>query len=192
MRGSWKLFALIMPLAAALAAPSGLRAQGEPSSDQVKSKTLTPAEQIDELKELVKTLTGKIDALTFVVQRDSKAREEKAMAVKQDIDGLKEQVAQLQKQIDRLNQRSSSSERISFFGPSGTMPTTGQLRLVNTWFEPVTIVVGTTAYTLLPGQTNEIRGIPAGTVSYEVLNIQPQRSLLVAAGETRSVIVHPK
>lgn len=179
MTRSWKLLGLPLILAGTLGvAPAGW-AQGEPNRDDVIARDL-------------RELRGAVDALTKVVKEFQSAWLNADLEIqksKADIAQLRQSIALLRQDVDGMNQR-LANERRSFY--PATPPATGRLRLVNTFAQPVTIVVNARAYTLTPGQTQVIEAMPTGPFTYEVLGIQAALSRTLEPNETFTITVHPR
>jgi hypothetical protein len=102
------------------------------------------------------------------------------------IDDLKKEVARLRKEVDDLRKRQPPSVRISRSPPS-----TATIRLVNTYSDPVSVVVNGTTYRLEPGETRLLRDQAPGRFTYEVPGIQNAVDRELRAGETFTIHVHP-
>jgi hypothetical protein len=59
--------------------------------------------------------------------------------------------------------------------------TSGTIRLYNTFGAPITVVVNGRAYRLEPGETHTLSSQPLGAITYEVLGIQPPRTVTLTA-----------
>ncbi len=119
-----------------------------------------------------------------------------ASLVGDDVKELKRQVAQLQRDVDALRTHS-----VSNYAPTPAAPSTGRIRLVNTWPETITVFLNQRAYDIPPGQEATTEGVPAGTFTFEILArrpdasigmIQPRTTRSLAASETYTIHVHPR
>jgi hypothetical protein len=164
---------LLTVLALLPAAPPAARAEDPAASPA------TPPGIGRELDEIRKELDG--------LRRDT-ARS--FQAAQQRVDALAEQVARLRKEVDDLGKRQPPLTRSAGFPPAPS--SAGTIRLINTYGEPVQIVVNGAAYGLAPGEVRLLRGQAPGRFTYEVSGIQPAVARLLAAGETFTIHVYPR
>lgn len=184
---TWKMLGLQTILAGALAAAPAAAGPFENNLAQAEkdstAKQLAELKQsIDELRTLIKTLSS--DGL------NANLKAEKAQS---DIEEMKKQLAQLRLDVEDLRKRLATPSQVSAkYGPNGTAPATGRVRLVNTYLEPMTIIVNGKAYPVSPGEVRLTEALPAGSFSYEVLGVQALRNRSLAANETFTINVHPR
>ena len=111
-------------------------------------------------------------------------------ATQESIEALKQEVARLRKELEEVRKGQARTNRDSRFGvakaPSGT------IRLINTYVEPVRIVVNGTAYWLAPGETRLLRDQMAGPFTYEISGIKPTVDRVLGANETFTIRVFPR
>src|SRR5262249_46532201 len=69
-------------------------------------------------------------------------------------------------------------------------PRTGVVRLVNNYNQPEVIRVNGVGYAVDPGQSVDVT-VPAGTFTYEVVNIKDRVSRVVEPGQIFTIRVHP-
>ena len=96
--------------------------------------------------------------------------------------------------LDALKNRAPVSRESAYAPSASNSPSaaTGRIRLVNTFLDPMTIVVNGRAYQVAPGDTRLVEAVPAGTFNYEVLGVQPRVDRTLAANETFTITVHPR
>lgn len=106
----------------------------------------------------------------------------------QSIRTLNEQMAQMQRELDALRGRTGASTRISAYqGVGGT----ARVEMRNSWPQEVTVIVNNRAYRLAPGETRLSDPLPAGAVTYQVLEAQRfLQTRTLAPNETLTVHVH--
>jgi hypothetical protein len=178
MMATWRRINQHLLLAAALTAASPAFAEPpvEPSRDEVIDK------KFDDLKGMLETLTKEIRAL----QGEALSSTTRTAKLENQIEELKDKIARMQRDLDGLKANRTA------FSPPDPEPRTGRLRLVNAYYEPVTVVVNGRAYTLAASETRYIDSVAAGTFTYEVLGIQAQRSRGLAPNETFTITVYPR
>jgi hypothetical protein len=147
----------------------------------------------NDLKQALERVEKRVDDELRALQSRATATDLKLLKAQTDITSLLNQLDGLRKDMDGLGSRVAGTQ-ISAYPPREPPPTaTGRLRLVNTYFQPMTIVVNRAAYTVAPGESRMTEPIPAGVFSYEVLGVQPgPQSRVLAANETFTVTVHPQ
>lgn len=187
MMQHWRMLGLHTVLAGALTVATGTGA--EPNKDDVIVKQLAELKKsIEQLNETVKTLRS--DNINADLKA-SKAEVDAGKAHK-DIEDLKKQLAQLRVDLDELRKTSTVQKAFSL-QPNGKAATPmGRIRLMNTYPEPMTIIVNDKVYHLQPQEIRLTEPLPAGTFTYEVLGVQRQRSPQLAANETFTINVHPR
>lgn len=216
----WKLLGMPALLAVALAAP--VSAQGTIDGKPLPPKGVEPADRtagesasmrdvLAQLKTLGEDLKNMKDGLPQDFQnikRDMDGIRKELESAKsdrvttdlnvthaqQDINQLKEQLAQLRRDMDDLRRRAAAApSTISGYAGAAApaLPTT-RVRLVNTYFEPMTVMVNNRTYMLAPGEARMTDPVPAGTFSYEVLGVTEPRTRTLAATDTFTITVHPQ
>jgi hypothetical protein len=189
MMQQWRLLGLQAVLAGALVAasaeaqidgPTGLRAE-EPKKNSDGEKEPSVSEQLRELRKQLELLNTSIRGLGGAVETDVKR-------IDKDVKDLKDEVARLRNELNAL--RGLSATRVSNYpaSPAGT----ARIRLVNTFANPVTIVVNGLAYDVKPNETRFTEPLPLGDVSYEVLGIQTARTTKVTAETPLTINVYTR
>lgn len=115
-------------------------------------------------------------------------------AAQRDITDLKTQMLQLRQDLDAMKAKMAAPSQISAYRAGSAppaMPALGRLRLVNSYFEPMTVIVNGRPYTVAPGGDQLTDPLPAGAFTYEVLAVQPPRTRTLAANETFVVTIYP-
>ena len=193
MMRTWRLLGLQTLLAAAVAAtpsPAVPPFDGPPPPEQVakagedkeKNATEVLQSQLKELKEELSKLIGE-------VRNHNLASDRALNAAKDDIKDLKDQIARLRQDLEDLR-RAGPATRVSGYGEAGTA--TGRLRLVNTYFEPQTVILNNKAsYRLAPGETKLTDPLPVGDFTYEVLGVQAPRTRPLTANEVFTIRIYP-
>ena len=196
MMCTWKKFSPEAILAGALSMSPAALAQTETPNKPPDLATLS--KQIEDVKKALLTLDQlKVSFLAFdnAFQKEMADRKDAAVNMnlkiekaQADVDDLKKQLAQMQKDMDGLKTRST----IAAYPPNQTAASTGHIRLVNAYLEPVTVVVNERAYPLTTGETRMVDSVPSGSFSYEVLGIQSRQLRTLASNETFTVTVHTR
>lgn len=182
---SWQALGLPLVLAGALTARAADNGQAgkapvEPNRDDAISRDLR------ELRLAVEALTKKVDSFqTARLDADLQQFQKNS----KDIEEIRRTLVQLRQDLDGLRQ-GLASERRSGYPPAATQA--GRVRLVNTYPQPVTIVLNSRAYTLLSGETRTVDAVPAGPFTYEVLGIQAAMNRTLDPNETYTITVHPR
>ena len=200
---NWKMLALQTMLAGALA-PAVVQAQAQvPNSDTgLKTDPAAVTKQVDDLKKSIEAVEKRLGDSLLAMGKDLRDLITEFQSYKTDtnlkvgkaqtdIDDLKKQVAQLRQDLDALKNRPASRES-AYPAPSTTPAATGRVRLVNSFVDPMTIIVNGKAYQVAPGETKLTDPLPAGTFSYEVLGVQQRLDRALAANETFTVTVHSR
>jgi hypothetical protein len=193
MISNWKMLGLETLLAGALAAAPAFPAD----TDTGKAPDLAAiSKQIDEIKKAMLT------ADVFKVSDEAIHKELaelrgkginldlKLVKSQEDIDALKKQLAQMQLDIDNLKNRPTS--QVSGYAPVPASQGYGQLRLINTYYDPMTIFVNGRAYVVRPNETRITEPIAAGAFTYAVANVQGERTRNLIANETFTINIHPQ
>jgi hypothetical protein len=210
MQRTWRILALSTLMVGTLPAVAG---EGQKSTDEPPTKADLPsiAKKLDEinrslkpledLKTTIVALETRIKSLDdFVQQELLKVREGaremnlKVAQAQADVLEMKRQLAQLQQNLDALGRRVGGVQtQISgYAGLPGPAPTTGRVRLVNTYPQMMTIRVNNAFYEVSPGQDRYTEPLPPGNFTYEVLGISAPQVRPLAAGETFTVTVYPR
>jgi Skp family chaperone for outer membrane proteins len=206
MMRNWKMLAFQTLLAGTLI-PAGAQAQAPASGSDAPPKPPDTASILKEIQELKKTLSAmdtKVASSFRAMQEEADKRlkklEDDGVAAglrlektQADIEDMKKQLLQLRQDLDVVRNRAGSS-RESGYTPPANAPTaaTGRVRLVNTFLDPMTIIVNGVRYQLAPGETRLTEPVPAGTFNYEVLGVQPRLDRTLAANETFTITVYPR
>jgi hypothetical protein len=153
------------------------------------------SKQIEEMRKTLEGLQNSVLAFnkTMEQERNERMKADADMEVRlqqllADTSDAKKQMTQLRQDMDALKARPS----MSAYQPSTPASGTGRVRLVNTYIEPVSVVVNGKAYPLTPGETRLTDPMPAGNFTYEVLGIQAPTTRTLAANETFTVTVFPR
>lgn len=184
MLRDWKQFGFQTILATALASAPALAADAPPEPPLPPAdlkKTPEPPSQAADLKKALDELNEKVKALQSEISNMKGENLNARLKLEADIDRLKKEVAQAR--AERPSQVTTRYPQVE--------SATGRVRLVNTFFDPVTVVVNGETYYLAAGETRTTRPLPAGTFTYEVLGVQAQRSRSLASNETFTINVHP-
>jgi hypothetical protein len=201
MMRNWKILAFQTLLAGTLI-PASAQAQAT-GSDAKPIDGVAIAKQIDELKKSLAIVEGIKDSVlaldkdmhkSFTELRDSGiALSLKVEKAQTDMEDLKKQVAQLRVELDAIKNRAPTNRESGYTPPANGQPAaTGRVRLVNTFLDPMTIIVNGVRYQVAPGEARLTEPVPAGTFSYEVLGVQPRLERALAANETFTVTVYPR
>lgn len=175
--GKWLGFSLL--LLTFLVVPASGQAPESKPDDQMKQLTVL----VIKLQQSIDDLKKQLESTPTEVSVDIQIR--KALASTQaELFALRKQVEQLQRDVDALR-----GPRVAkTIDPVAS----GRIRLVNTYFTPMTIIVNDRSVRLAPGATETI-DIPAGEFSFEVLGVQPRLyGRTVAANETYTITVYPR
>jgi TolA-binding protein len=168
---------LTLLTALALAATPASPAAGPPLSP-----TRAGAGELDEKK------SADLASLEAELKRLRADTAESFRSAQKTIDELKKEVARLRKEVEELRKRRPPSTRISRSPAAGGSAT---IRLVNSYADPVTVVVNGTAYRLEPGETRLLRDRAPGRFTYEVPGVREAVDRELRAGETFTIHVHP-
>jgi hypothetical protein len=205
-----KLFGLSMALIAVLAASS--LAADQPRSDVPKpSPPADPAPALEKIvKEQItgqfKDLKDRLERIETIIGLLNKEFSLQKQVTIRDLDNLKEQIRKLEEQLQASSSRSEGSSssgsgipqrmppgpstRIAAAPPASS--NLGTIRLRNHFPGPVSIVVNSRSYQLIPGETVVLDPQSAGTFTFEVLGIEPGQTRSLAPGETVTITVFPK
>jgi hypothetical protein len=188
---SFGLSAVLGAAVLGLSAPAALADDKSPSAADVK-------EQFDKLK-------AAVDKLADVEKRLSEFEGRSAQSVtrlqsdlataKETIRTLQQDVAFLKDQIRGMKGEPYIARRIEGNGPPApgapAVPVrNAQLRLINDYIAEVGVVVNGVSYRLIPGQQVQVT-VPAGTLNYQVLGVQPtMQTRLLGPDEIKDIRIH--
>ena len=182
----WKQLPCLLVLSALLGLASSGRAQAEkaPEPDKTQADVL---KQLLKMQESMDDLKRRIDALPDTVTIDTTIRLALVKALKEtqeEMGLLKKQVDQLQKDVNSLKSGPTTVKTFS-------LPTTGKIRLVNTYPGLRAIMVNGKTYRLQAGESQLLEE-PIGKFTYEVFGFhtEPQTRELDASREF-TVTVYP-
>jgi hypothetical protein len=216
MRSNWKVVGLATLLAGALAAPTLAADSDTPPSIASLAKQLeTVKQQLEALQKTVDSLKGlpnSIASLTRTLEKLDKdgaglkavqtdltelkgaglATDLKIQTAQNSLNDLSKEVTQLRKDFDTLKTRPPSPQIAGYPPPANATLGTGRVRLVNTFADPMTIIVNGKAYHVQPGETRLSDPVPAGAFTYEVLGVQPPLERQLASNQTFTVTVFPR
>jgi hypothetical protein len=191
MMRTWKLLGLQTLLAALFAAAPSLGSNPSGAAADVE-KLQEIQKQLEDLKRSVIALEERIKD----VRTESTASGQRVQNQLKDLSkDLNEQMSLLRTDMESLRSRLPAATRVSAFPPSDTGPSPGTARveMLNTYSQPVSIVVNNRrSYLLAPGERRLSDPISAGPFTYEVLGVQPVVTRSIAADKTFTVWVHPQ
>jgi hypothetical protein len=202
MTTRWKMLGLSTLLAAAVAvAPA--RAEDTDTPKLTDSQKLDLLLQqckdmqrslatLDSIKDDLKTLRAKTEMLQDRVDGLHGRLNSMTTANKDVFDGFHERLRKLEADLDALHKQLDSQTRVSGYGPTASPPSPpppGTIRLRSTYPALVTVVVNGTSYQLAPGETRDLAGQPAGTFTYEVLGMQPLKTVTLGPKEAFTINV---
>jgi hypothetical protein len=147
---------------------------------------------LDSIKEDLKGLRAKTDVLQDRIDGLHGRLNSMTTANKEVFDGFHERVRKLEADLDALHKQMELQTRISGYGPTASPPSPpspGTIRLRNTYPALVTIVVNGTSYRLAQGETRDLPGQPAGAFTYEVLGMQPLKTVTLGPKEAFTIDV---
>ena len=176
---TWKLLGYPAILAAALTTttPSSLSAgdDGKQNSDTKSKVTL------EDVNESLKSIQKKLEEN------------------KRNADLLESKVAQLERDVASLMR--SRTTTANYPPNTAIAPSTGRIRLVNTWPEKITVFLNDRTFHVEPNREVTVADMPAGSFTYEILESRPDNSIVqikekqprtLAANETFTIHVHPR
>jgi hypothetical protein len=175
---TWKLLGYPAILFAALTTtPSSLSAGDDGKQQNSDTKKVT----LEDLKESLNSIQKKLE-------------ENKRTA-----DLLESKIAQLERDVASLMR--SRTTTANYPPNTAIAPSTGRIRLVNTWPEKITIFLNDRTFYVEPNREVTVADMPAGSFTYEVLESRPDNSIFqikekqprtLAANETFTIHVHPR
>ncbi len=184
MTQRWQMLGLSTVLAAAVAVAPARAADPELSKLTDSQKLDRLLDEVRDLKKSLADLEKRADLQVQVVQERINALNDRMHRLEGDIEGLRGQL--------------SAIRTSGYAGPAAPAlapppaPTTGTIRLRNTFPTEESIVVNGVAYQLAPGETRDIPNQPPGTFSYEVLGVMARKLVALAPGETVTITVVPR
>jgi hypothetical protein len=193
MMSNWKALGVPLLLAGALAASDAAQAQ-----DAAKpADTSDLKKQIDEINKKLPTIEKSVLAIDNDVRDEIKGRREHSATVdsrleqiQNDVTALKSQMEQIRRDMDAARSRpATQATQISSY--QSAAPAVGHVRLANTYFDTVRIVVNGKPYDVAPTVTMLADAVPAGNFTYEVMGVQAPVTRTIAANETFTISVHP-
>jgi hypothetical protein len=187
MMHMWQILGLKAVLAGLFAATPALA-----------SNVSGPASEADKLTQINQQLIKMTAALTDIKKAVDGLKAESNLGTQNVLSQMKdlnELINLLRADVQGLRTHLPESSRISGFPPSsdtGPRPPLSHVEMVNTYAQPVSIVVNGRSYQLAPGERRLSDAIPAGSFTYEVLGVTPPVIRTVAADKTFTVWVHPQ
>jgi hypothetical protein len=186
MMRTWQMLGLKTLLAALFAAAPAL-----------SSETSGPPSDTEKFTEIQKQLNGLQKSLTEIKKGLEDVKAEKTLSaenVQRQITDLYSKISQLRSDLELLRNRPAESNRIGAYPPSDTSVNTATARIdmINTYSQPVSIVINRRSYPLAPGEHRLSDPIPAGAFTYEVLGVTPVTTRTVAADKVFTLWVHPQ
>jgi outer membrane murein-binding lipoprotein Lpp len=196
-----------------LAVPALLAATLSAAADSDTPKTQNDSQKIDKILDQLKELKATVEELEKVrseiknldTQTELRCQriQERIDRVNDRIGGLEARIKRLEGDLEAMRTQATTSNRPSGYSGlgngSGTPaahpplpPASGTIRLRNTFPEQVSVVVDGVSYQLMPFDTRDLAGHPAGTFTYEVLGIQPRRTVALGPNETFTITVYPR
>jgi hypothetical protein len=203
MMRNWKLVGMQLVLASGLAAAPAMAADSDNPAKPPDNAALW--KEIQDLKKNLGALDQGVQHTFRSFDDDFGKRikkledESTAMSLKleksqsdltralTELDDLHRQLAALRQDLDRKSYYVPPSN-----GTAATRTNMGRVRLINTYYEPVTVLLNGRSYAIEPGETRFSDAMVPGTFTYEVLGIQPALTRTLAANETFTVTVHPQ
>jgi hypothetical protein len=196
MMSNWKALGFPLLLAGAIAASDA--AQAQDAAKPVDTSDLK--KQIDEINKKLPTidqLRTSVLAIDKDLQDEIKGRREhnatvdsKLEQIQNDVSALKSQMEQIRRDLEAAKSRPATQPtQISSY--QSAAPAFGHVRLSNTYFDTVQIVVNGKRYDVAPTVTMLADAVPAGNFTYEVMGVQGPVTRTIAANETFTISVHP-
>jgi hypothetical protein len=150
---------------------------------------------LDTIKQDLKTLQSRTEKLEERVNALHSHLNSIVQANKETADALNERIRRLEADLEALRGQLGPQTRVSGYGPTAAPaapPAPGTIRLRNTYPGLVSIVVNGTSYELAPGDTRDLPGQPAGPFTYEVLGIQPLKTVALGPKDSFTITVFPR
>jgi len=188
MISRWKQYGLQALLAAALSAAPAVAG---PDTDTPK---LTDSQRLEAIQTQLSEFKDSLKSLDTLKVEMAKLRADTTilLGLQDRIAGLSDRIAKMERDMDALKAQMNGPERrVSGFTPTPP-PSTSTIRLRNIYPTPVSIVVNGLSYQLAPGETYVLNQQAAGTFTYEVLGIQPPKTVALAPSEMLTISVFPR
>jgi hypothetical protein len=195
MMQTWKLLGLNAVVAVTLAAgPSRAVGQTPPTNSE---KLDAIQKQLDEMKKSLTGMHKSLGALKAIETELQNLRNESnagAAAAQKDVNELRAENAKMREEIEALRARISATTRIAASPPSESVPlaATARVELINTYFDNMTVILNGKSYRLPPGERWLTNPLPAGSFTYEVLGVTPQRTRVLTANQVYPIHIHPQ
>lgn len=182
---TWKLLGYPAILAAALTTTRSSLSAGDDGKQNSDTKSKVTLEDVNES---LKNIQQKLEQNKL-----------NASVMGEDVRILKEKIAQLQRDVDSLMRGRTTTANYPPNPPIA--PSTGRIRLVNTWPEKITVFLNDRTFYVEPNREVTVADMPAGSFTYEVLESRPDNSIFqikekqprtLAANETFTIHVHPR
>jgi hypothetical protein len=193
MMSNWKALGVPLLLTGALAASDAAQAQdaARPADTSDVKKQI---EDINRKLPTIDQLKTSVLGIDKDLQDEIKGRREHSATVdsrleqiQNDVTALKSQMEQIRRDLDAA--RSRPATQTSSF--QSAAPAVGHVRLANTYFDTVRVVVNGKPYDVAPNTTMLADAVPAGNFTYEVIGVQGPLTRTIAANETFTISVHP-
>lgn len=190
MMNEWKRFGLSALLALSVGTAPVLAGPIENPPDKPEpDKSAAILKQIQDLKDSIANLDKQIRKSLKTLETDTSVQVQNAQG---DINALKDLVADLRRDVEELRRRLPQPGTSASLYPPGTNGT-GRVRLVNTYMDPMTILVNNRSYRLAPGEAVVTGRLPAGTFTFQVLGVQlDMQTRTLAPNETYTITVFPR
>src|SRR5262249_36525610 len=159
----------------------------------IKDLKDTTKASVDKLTERVSSLEEKIEQEIRSLRATGRITDLNVATAQKDINDLKDLIAKLRQDMDGLRNRPTETRISGYAGTGSMMAATGRVRMVNTYYTPITVILnGTTYYDLMPGQERYSSPLPAGAFTDEVLGIPAPQQRALTAGETFTLTIYPR
>jgi len=185
--GKWLACAVALAVALTAGSPSAAQVEKAADADQ---KAADLAKQLEVLTQTVHKLANTVESLKLKL--DTLPAE--TAKVRQDAERanlkLDEELAALRRKVDQL-QRDVEGSKPGTTVKAFAAPSTGKIRIINTYPGQKTVMVNGRTYRLQPGET-QLLDEPVGRFTYEVFGYheQPQTRELDAVREF-TITVYP-
>lgn len=218
MMRTWKTLGLQGVLAAALSTAPGLAQEKDGSKEPSAAPKPDTAKVLEEfaarlkaleqrIEDVDKSRKGQLEQLAQDIDKrdkDTEVRIQKILSdlrqmqtdlgavgstsaqMREDVKNILSQLSAVRQDFDGLRKR--------FYEPP-TLPqpaATGRVQLVNSFPEPMTVILNNRAYQLQPFETRTVT-VPAGNFTFQVLRVHTDlQPRTVAANQTFTITVHPQ
>jgi hypothetical protein len=156
----------------------------------VPARAVGPEEEPKTDSEKITAILKKLNTLQAAVEGRLSNAEQNITQLRDEITLLKTEVQRLASEMARANARIARS-----FSPAE--PAQGTIRIQNRSAYTATVILnGNSTQVVPPGQTREVRNVPAGGFTYEVYAegfglIQPAKATTLNARELYTIYVNP-